>query len=90
MVSGFNFSLRFFTILCASEGSRSFMGGSDVVHCVRVSLTGTIVATSWVHWSLVGDWFCTINTHSVTFLMGMGPSKCVVMGPRPGNVARGI
>ena len=44
-----------------------------VVHCVRVSLTGTTVAMSFVHWSLVGDWFCTINTHSVTFLMGMGP-----------------
>ena len=28
--------------------------------------------------------------HSVTFLVGMGPSKCVVMGPRPGNVARDI
>ena len=40
------FLLGFFTILCASEGSRSFMGGSDVVHCVRVSLTGTTVATS--------------------------------------------
>ena len=46
MVSGFYFSLGFFTILCAFEGSRSFMGGSDVVHCVRVSLTGTTVAPS--------------------------------------------
>ena len=47
MVSEFNFFLLgFFTILCASEGNRSFMGGSDVVHCVRVSLTGTTVATS--------------------------------------------
>ena len=73
MASGFNFSLEFFTIFCASEGSRSFMGGSDVVHCVRVSLAGTTVATSWAHWTLVGDWFCTINTHSVTFLVGMGP-----------------
>ena len=40
------FLLGFFTILCASEGSRSCRGGSDVVHCVRVSLTGTTVATS--------------------------------------------
>ena len=47
MVSEFYFSLGFFTILCASEGSRSFMGGSDVVHCVRVSLTGKPVALSW-------------------------------------------
>ena len=44
MASGFYFSLGFFTILCASEGSRSFMGGSDVVHCVRVSLIGTTMA----------------------------------------------
>ena len=53
MVSGFHFYLGFFTILCASEGSRSFMGGSDVVHCVQVSLTGTTVALSWECWSLV-------------------------------------
>ena len=53
MVSGFYFSLGFFTILCAFEGGRSFMGGSDVVHCVQVSLTGTTVAWSWVHWNLV-------------------------------------
>ena len=53
MVLGFDFSLGFFTILCASEGSRSFMGGSDVVHCVRVSLTGTTVALSWACLSLV-------------------------------------
>ena len=91
MVSGFKFFLLgFFTILCASEGSRSFMGGSDVVHYVRVSFTRTTVATSWVHWSLVGDCYCTINTHFVTFLVGMGPCRCVGMGPRPGNVARGI
>ena len=31
----------------------SWMG---VVRCVRVSLTGTTVVPSWVHWSLVGDW----------------------------------
>ena len=53
--------LGFFTILCASEGSRSFMGGSDVVHCVRLSLTGTTVAASWVHWSVVRDWFVHVN-----------------------------
>ena len=46
MVSGLDFSLGFFTILCASEASRSFMGGSDVVHCVRVSFTGTTMASS--------------------------------------------
>ena len=41
MVSGFHFSGDLFAILSASEDSRSLMGGSDVVHCVRVPLTGT-------------------------------------------------
>ena len=30
---------------------------TDVVHCIRVSSTGTTLATFWVHWSVVGDWF---------------------------------
>ena len=34
MVSGFHFLGDSFTILSATEDSRSFMGGSDVVHCV--------------------------------------------------------
>ena len=90
MVLGFCFSLGFFTILCASEGSRSFMGGSDVVHCVRVSLTGTTVALSWACWSLVWGLVWT-NTFTLWHLMWeWGPSKCLVMGPHPGNVARGI
>ena len=57
MVSGFNFLGDSLTILSALEDSPSFMGESDVVHCVRVSLTGTIVAPSWAHGSLIGDWF---------------------------------
>ena len=56
---GILFSLGFFSILCASEGSHSFIGGSDVVHCAQVSLTGTIVALSWSHWNVVGD--CLYN-----------------------------
>ena len=63
IVSGFYFSLEFFTILYASEGSRSFMGGSDVVHFVRVSLTGTTVARSWAHWSLVWGLVGTNTLH---------------------------
>ena len=47
MVSGFNFFWGFFTILCASEGSRSFMGGSDVVHCVRVSTHSVTLSWEW-------------------------------------------
>ena len=75
MVSGFNIffcwdSLPFFVRL---RTAAPLWGGSDVVRCVRVSLTGTTMAMSSVHWSLVGDWFGTINTHSVTFVVGMGP-----------------
>ena len=67
------------------------MGGSDVVHCVRVSLTGTTVAC--VLGALESGWglVCTINTHSCDIICGNGaPLIVVVMGPRPGNVARGI
>ena len=85
----FIFLWDFFTILCACEDSHSFMGGSDAVHCVWVSLTGTTVAPSWVHLSLVGNWFHNY-THSVTLFVGMGPLNVVFMGPRPGNVARSI
>ena len=34
----------FTTVSLASEGSRSLMGGSDVTHCVRLSLTGVTKA----------------------------------------------
>ena len=54
MVSGFHFSGDLFTILSASEDSRSVMGGSDVVHCVRVPLTGTTMAVFAVYGSVVG------------------------------------
>ena len=43
-VSGFYFIGDLLTILSASEDSRSLMGGSDIVHCVWVPLTGTTVA----------------------------------------------
>ena len=54
MVSGFHFSGDLFTILSASEDSRSVMGGSDVVHCVRVPLTGTTMAAFATYGSVVG------------------------------------
>ena len=73
MGSGFYSSLGFFTTLCAYEGSRSFMGGSDVVHCVRVSLTGTTVALSWACWSLVWGLVWANTFGSVTFYVVMGP-----------------
>ena len=50
------------------------MGGSDVVHCVQVSLTGTTVA--WCP-RRIGVWLgiglVQFNTHFVTFTVGMGP-----------------
>ena len=66
------FSLGFFTILCAFEDNRSFMGGSDVVHCVRMSLTGTTIVPFWAHWSMVGIGLYNY-TLFVTLLVGMGP-----------------
>ena len=57
MVSGFHFSGDSFTILSASEDSRSLMGGSDVVHCVRVPLTGTTMAAFAMYGSVVGIGF---------------------------------
>ena len=57
MVSGFHFSGDSFTILSTSEGSRSFMGGSDVVHCVRMPLIGTTMAAFATYGSVVGIGF---------------------------------
>ena len=54
MVSGFHFSGDLFPILSASEDSRSLMGGSDVVHCVRVPLTGTTMVAFATYGSVVG------------------------------------
>ena len=53
MVSGFHFYGDSFTILSASEDSRSLMGGSDVVHCVWVPLTGTTMAAFATYGSVV-------------------------------------
>ena len=53
-----------------------------------VSLTGTIVAPSWTHWSVVWDWF--VQLHSLyDILRGKGaPLNVVAMGPRLDHVAR--
>ena len=81
MVLGFDFSLGFFTILCASEGSRSFMGGSDVLHCVQVPLTGTTVAPFGAHWSVVGLY---IGSSLCTLFVVMGtPLMLYCNGPTP-------
>ena len=66
------------------------MGGSNVVHCVRVPLTGTTMAPFWMHLSVVWDWLDTVLSLYKLFVE-MGPIYyCYVMGPRPSNVARGI
>ena len=54
MVFGFYFLGDSLTILFASEDSRSFMGGSDIVHCVRVPLTSTTMAVFAAYGSVVG------------------------------------
>ena len=59
MVSGFHFSADLFTILSASEDNRSLMGGSDVVHCVWVPLTGTTMAA----FTTMGVWLGLFSEH---------------------------
>ena len=45
----------------------------DVLHCVLVSLIGTIVALSWACWSLVWGLVWANTFGSVTFYVVMGP-----------------
>ena len=66
------------TILSAFEDSRSFMGGSDVVHCVWVPLTGTTVAEFWECGSLVGIGFCTFS-YFVYNIVDIGGPSIIVM-----------
>ena len=86
LVSGFYSSGDLLTILSASEDSRSLMGGSDVVHCVRVLLTGTTVAEFWACGSLG---VCVSLCVGVCGHWG-ALYYCYVMDPRLGNVAKGI
>ena len=89
MVSGFYFHRDSFTILSALEDSRSFMGGSDVVHCVRVPLIGTTMAEFWACGSLVGIRLCTFSYSVYDIVDYLGALyRCFVMDPHPGNVAR--
>ena len=66
LVSGFYFLGDLLTILSTFEDSRSIMGGSDVVHCVWVPLTSTIVAEFWA-------WGVCLGLVSVHF-----PSLCTI------------
>ena len=54
MVLGIYFCGDLLTILSASKDSHSLMGGSDVVHCVWVLLTGTTMAAFTAYGSVVG------------------------------------
>ena len=78
LVSGFYFLGDSLTILFASEGNRSFVGGSDVVHCVRVPLTGTTLAEFWAFGSLVGIGFCTFS-YCVYNIVDIGGPPIIVM-----------
>ena len=62
----------------ASEDSRSLMGGSDVVHCVWVPLTGATGAEFWAFESLVGIGFC-IFSYSVFNIVDIGGPSIIVM-----------
>ena len=75
MVLGFHFSRDSFTILSASEDSRSLMGGSDVVHCARVPLIGTTVAKFWARGSLVGIVFCILYLLCVQYCGLLGAPR---------------
>ena len=67
-----------FTILCVSEGSRSLMEGSDFVHCVSVSLIGTIVALFWAYWLVVWDWIVCCKLILYIIHGNGGPSNVVL------------
>ena len=60
------------------EDNSSFMGGSDVVHCVRVPLTGTTVAEFWACGSLVGVGLCTFS-HSVYNIVDIADPSIIVV-----------
>ena len=78
MVLGFYFLGDLLTIFSAYEDSRSFMGGSDVVHCVRVSLTSITVAEFWACGSLVGIGLCIV-TYSVYNIVDIGGLSIIVV-----------
>ena len=55
-----------FSILSVFEDSPLLMVGSDVVHCVWVSFTGTIVVAFWLHESMVGIiLYVTLNLYNI-------------------------
>ena len=53
IVSGFHFLGIYLPFFLRLEDSCSLMGGSDVVHCVQVPLTGTMMAAFAAYGSVV-------------------------------------
>ena len=89
MVLGFYSLGDLLTTRSVSEDSRSLMGGSDVVHCVRVPLTTTTMAVFATYGSVVGIVFRILYLLCVQYYGLLGaPISLFVMGPHPGNVAR--
>ena len=78
IISGFYFLGDSLTILSASEDSSSFMGGSNVVHCVWVPLIGATMAEFWACGSLVGIGLCTI-TYFVYNIVDIGSPSIIVL-----------
>ena len=62
---------------------------SNVVHCVRVLLTGTIVAPFWAHLSVVWDW-CGHYTLTLCIIRGNGaPPLLLCNGPMSWQCSQG-
>ena len=78
IVSGFYFLGDSLTILSTFDDNRSFMGGSDVVHCVGMPLTGTTIAEFRACGSLVGIGFCTF-AYSVYNIVDIGGPSIIVV-----------
>ena len=75
---GILLSRDLFTILSVFEDSLSFIGWSDVVHCVRVPLTSTTMAVFWVCGILVGIHLLTMYLLCTILWTIGGPSILVL------------
>ena len=81
MVSGFHRDSL--TSICASEGSRSLMGGSIVVNCVRLVVDShSRWHESWVHST---SWDCCTLHSTVHYWWNNGGLSLIIvlMGPPP-------
>ena len=88
-ILGFNFLVFFYHYLHV-WGQPLLYGGSDVVHCVWVSLTGTTMVLFWAHLSVVRDYFVHLHSLYTLFIIMGAPLMLFCNGPTPWNVAKGI